>query len=150
VVVNQCPVCANSVAPYQYEHPNGARVDCLVCGTYRLMEQGHQRLWEMRGYIGGVIEPLWRLSGALRQRAESKRGSRTRSPCKRNMILLPILTRSLPGFFFTFGRKVGLAATHSSRWLGIETMPSVAPKDRKRLTMRFREALSWGTSNARL
>jgi hypothetical protein len=64
-----CPVCVTEVPDYRYEHPNGAFVQCTVCGPYRLMERAHQRLFEMRGF-SRELTPFRRLSGALRQRSE--------------------------------------------------------------------------------
>jgi len=66
-----CPVCTTEVPPYRFEHPNGARVECLKCGTYRLMEEAGQRLIERRVYVEGHrLVPNHRLSAALRERAE--------------------------------------------------------------------------------
>jgi hypothetical protein len=67
---NHCPVCTTEVPPYHYEHPNGARIQCLVCGTYRIMERAHQLLGERQIIARNVLQPNRRLSGALRQRAE--------------------------------------------------------------------------------
>lgn len=65
-----CPVCATEVPPYHYDHPNGARVQCPVCGTYRIMERAHRYLHENTVVVRNVIQPNRRLSGALRQRVE--------------------------------------------------------------------------------
>lgn len=66
-----CPVCTTEVPPYHFEHPNGARVACRKCGTYRLMEEAGQRLIERRVYAeGGRVVPNHRLSAALRECAE--------------------------------------------------------------------------------
>lgn len=69
-MISNCPVCATEIPPANYEHPHGVLIQCRVCGTYRLMEQAHQRLIEHRTVLRNMIQPNRRLSGALRQRAE--------------------------------------------------------------------------------
>src|SRR5688500_10464181 len=65
-----CPVCATEVPDYYYEHPNGARVKCSMCGTYRLMERAGQLLGERRSYNQDhAVVPNRRLSATLRQQA---------------------------------------------------------------------------------
>jgi DNA-binding MarR family transcriptional regulator len=74
--MKECPVCAADVPEYQFEHPNGARIRCTQCGTFRLMERPAQILGERRIYSANyAIVPDKRLSAALRQRAE--RGEET-------------------------------------------------------------------------
>lgn len=66
-----CPVCATEVPDYQFEHPNGARIRCSVCGTYRITERAQQILGETRLYSENyTVVPRRRLSAALRQQTE--------------------------------------------------------------------------------
>jgi hypothetical protein len=67
-----CPVCCTQVREFRFEQPDGARVECPVCGTYRVSEETAQRLPETRIVIRQVIQPNRRLSAVLRQAA--KRG----------------------------------------------------------------------------
>lgn len=66
-----CPVCANEVPPYESDRRRGDRIQCLTCGTYRLMEYAEQILGQLRQYSPGhVVIPNRRLSAAIRMRTE--------------------------------------------------------------------------------
>lgn len=64
-----CFACRTEVPDYYFDHPNGARIECLVCGIHIMMEQGAQRIAEMR-ISGFENQPITRLSAAIRQRTE--------------------------------------------------------------------------------
>lgn len=69
-MITHCPVCRHTIPATRYEHPNGAWVDCPVCGGYRLMEEGDQALVERR--IQGTLPAIQpRLSAVLRAIAMS-------------------------------------------------------------------------------
>ena len=72
---NKCFVCSSEVAEYRFEPLTGARVECPVCGSYRLMEQGAQKLIEMHHNGGLDRRTSSQLSAALRQL-----GARGREP----------------------------------------------------------------------
>lgn len=66
-----CPVCATEVKEYFFDHPNGARVECPVCGTYRIMERAVYQLSLHRQYTPShAIVPNRRLSAAIRELVE--------------------------------------------------------------------------------
>ena len=67
---SKCPICGNSVPKY-FWNPGPARIECDVCGTYRISEYVLQRLGELRFFPDQAPEQTYAWSGAIREHYEA-------------------------------------------------------------------------------
>lgn len=69
-MASQCPICGSTVPDYSTSQ-RPTRVECEVCGTYRIGEYALQRLGELGYFPDPNPEHTYSWQGAIRERYES-------------------------------------------------------------------------------